>query len=86
MKRIATKTININIKLEDNSLRVVKLEKGKVVSPSKLKEMSLRQIKEYTKEEDKMDTLSFLSAADKRFYKKNKDHPDMAWALDILHG
>ena len=86
MKRIATKTITINIKVDDNRWRIVELVKGKVVAPSKLKELSPGQIRKYTEEEDRMSTLSFLSAEDKRFYKKNKDHPDMAWALDILHG
>ena len=86
MKRIATKNITIRIKVDDNRWRIVELVKGKVVSPAKLKEMSKGQINKYTEQEDQMSTLSFLSAEDKRFYKKNKDHPDMAWALDILHG
>ena len=86
MKRIATKTITIRIKVDDNRWRIIELVKGKVVATSKLKELSSGQIRKYTEEEDKMETLSFLSAEDKRFYKKNKDHPDMAWALDILHG
>ena len=86
MKRIATKNITVRIKVDDNRWRIVELIKGKVVAPSKLKELSPGQIRKYTEEEDRMATLSFLSVEDKRFYKKNMDHPDMQWALDILHG
>lgn len=84
MKYIATKNIIISIKI-GNKVQKVQLIDGKVVPPSKLKELSKRQIKDYTKELYEGQDLSFLTTEDKRFYNKNKSHPDMQWALDMLY-
>jgi hypothetical protein len=65
-----------------------KREEDKVVTPAKLRELSKRQIEDYTEEvvePVKVDT-SFLSPEDKKFYRKNKSHPDIQWALDMCHG
>ena len=57
----------------------------KVVSPSKLKELSKRQIRDYTKEVYEGADLSFLTPEDKKYYNKNKKNPDMQWALDMVY-
>ncbi len=84
MKYVATKTISINLKI-GNKVRTIDLVLDKVVSPTKLREMSKRQIREYTKEVYEGEDLSFLTPEDKKFYNKNKSHPDMQWALDMLY-
>jgi len=83
MKRKATRNFDLLIRLDKNKWKVVQLEEGKIVTPAKLKELSARQIREYTEEVDEVD-LSFLSTEDKRYYRKHKSNPDMDWALDIL--
>jgi len=83
MKRKAIKNFDLRIRLDKNKWKVVQLEEGKIVTPAKLKELSARQIREYTEEVDEVD-LSFLSTEDKRYYRKHKSNPDMQWALDIL--
>lgn len=83
MKRKAIKNFDLRIRLDNNKWKVVQLEEGKIITPAKLKELSPRQIREYTEKVDEVD-LSFLSTEDKRYYRKHKDHPDMQWALDIL--
>ena len=85
MKRICKKSATIRVKLGSNSIKTINLVEGKPVVESKLKEMSARQIEEYTVEVEELD-LSFLTPEDKKFYNKNKKDPDMQWALDILHG
>jgi len=85
MKRICKKSATIRVKLGRNSIKTINLVEGKPVVESKLKEMSARQIEEYTVEVEELD-LSFLTPEDKKFYNKNKKDPDMQWALDILHG
>ena len=82
MKRKATRNFNLRIKLE-NKWKTVTLEEGKIVTPAKLKELSPRQIRDYTEPVEEVD-LSFLSTEDKRYYRKHKDDPDIQWALDIL--
>ena len=84
MKYVATKNITINTKI-GNRVQVIKLVLDKVVSPSKLKELSNRQIREYTKEVYERADLSFLTPEDKKYYNKNKKHPDMQWALDMVY-
>ena len=84
MKYVATKNINISTK-NGNKVSTIQLVEGKVVPPSKLKELSKRQIRDYTKEVYEGEDLSFLTTEDKRFYNKNKSHPDMQWALDMLY-
>ena len=86
MKRICKKSATITLKGGRDFHKTIKLVEGKVVVQSKLDEMTTRQINEYTEEVYDTDELSFLTPEDKRFYKKNKTHPDMNWALDILHG
>ena len=86
MKRIAKKSVFIELKGGRDYHKKIRLVEGKVVVKSKLDEMTTRQINEYTEEVYNTDELSFLTSEDKRFYKKNKTHPDMNWALDILHG
>ena len=83
MKRKAIKNFDLRIRLDKNKWKVVQLEEGKIVTPAKLRELSHRQIREYTEEVDEVD-LSFLSTEDKRYYRKHKSNPDMQWALDIL--
>ncbi len=84
MKYVATKNIIISIK-NGNKVQKVQLIDGKVVPPSKLKELSKRQIRDYTKELYEGGDLSFLTTEDKRFYNKNKNHPDMQWALGMMY-
>lgn len=85
--RVATKDITIVIKFDENVAKQVNLIKDKKVANNKLDLMSLSQIEKYTKEvEDTKVDLSFLSEEDLSFYRKNKSHPDMAWALDIMAG
>jgi len=86
MKRIAKKSVFIELKGGRDYHKKIRLVEGKPVVQSKLDEMTTRQINEYTEEVYSTDELSFLTPEDKRFYKKNKTHPDMNWALDILHG
>lgn len=86
MKRIAKKSVFIELKGGRDYHKKIRLVEGKPVVKSKLDEMTTRQIKEYTEEVYDTDELSFLTPEDKRYYKKNKTHPDMQWALDILHG
>ena len=83
MKRKATRNFDLRIRLDNNNWKVVRLEEGKVITPAKLKELSTRQIRDYTEEVGEVD-LSFLSTEDKRYYRKHKSNPDMQWALDIL--
>jgi len=83
MKRKAIKNFDLRIRLDKNKWKVVQLEEGKIVTPAKLKELSARQIRDYTEEVEEVD-LSFLSTEDKRYYRKHKSNPDMQWALDIL--
>ena len=83
MKRKAIKNFDLRIRLDKNKWKVVQLEEGKIVTPAKLRELSPRQIREYTEEVEELD-LSFLSTEDKRYYRKHKSNPDMQWALDIL--
>ena len=85
--RVATKDITIVIKFDGNVAKQVNLVKDKKVAKNKLDLMSLSQIEKYTKEvEDTKVDLSFLSEEDLSFYRKNKSHPDMGWALDIMAG
>ena len=83
MKRKATRNFDLRIRLDNNKWKVVQLEEGKVITPSKMKELNDRQIRDYTEEVEEVD-LSFLSTEDKRYYRKHKSNPDMDWALDIL--
>ena len=85
--RIATENIVLHVKYEHKEAKQVVLIKGKKVTLSNLELMSVSQINKYT--EQKMDSkldLSFLSDEDRVFYNKNKNNPDMQWALDILRG
>ena len=84
MKHIATKNLTINTKF-GNRVQVIELVVDKVVSPSKLKELTKRQIREYTKEVYEGADLSFLTPEDKKYYNKNKKDPDMQWALDMVY-
>tara|TARA_B100000900_G_scaffold347128_1_gene312184 strand:- start:1153 stop:1422 length:270 start_codon:yes stop_codon:yes gene_type:complete len=85
--RVATKDVFIMVKFDENVAREIKLVKGKKVADSKLEFMTLDQIGEYTEEvEDTKVDISFLSSEDVKFYRKNKSHPDMEWALDIMAG
>ena len=84
MKYIATKNITINTKI-GTKVKTLQLVLDKVVSPSKLKELSKRQIREYTKEVYEGADLSFLTPEDKRYYNKNKKDPDIQWALDMVY-
>ena len=86
MKRICKKSVTIELKGGRGSHKIIKLVEGKPVAQSKLDEMSLRQISEYTEEVFESNDLSFLTPEDKKFYNKNKKDPDMQWALDIIHG
>ena len=86
MKRIAKKSVFIELKGGRDFHKTIKLVEGKVVVQSKLDEMTTRQINEYTEEVFDSNDLSFLTLEDKKFYNKNKKDPDMQWALDILHG
>ena len=85
--RIATENIVLHVKYEHKEAKQVILIKGKKVTMSQLELMSVSQINKYT--EQKMDSkldLSFLSDEDRVFYNKNKNNPDMQWALDIMKG
>ena len=84
MKYIATKNVTFTIKI-GNKVSTIQLVTDKVVSPSKLKELSKRHIREYTKEVYEGADLSFLTPEDKKFYNKNKKDPDMQWALDMIY-
>ncbi len=84
MKYVATKNLTINTKI-GNRVQVIQLVVDKVVSPSKLKELSKRQIREYTKEVYEGSDLSFLTPEDKKYYNKNKKDPDIQWALDKVY-
>ena len=84
MKYIATKNVTLNTKI-GNKVSTIQLVTDKVVSPSKLKELSKRQLREYTKEVYEGADLSFLTPEDKKFYNKNKKDPDMQWALDMIY-
>ena len=84
MKYVATKNITISTKI-GTKVKTLQLVLDKVVSPSKLKELSKRQIREYTKEVYEGADLSFLTPEDKKYYNKNKKHPDMQWALDMVY-
>ena len=86
MKRICKKSVIITLKGGRDFYKTIKLVEGKPVVQSKLDEMSLRQISEYTEEVFESNDLSFLTPEDKKFYNKNKKDPDMQWALDIIHG
>ena len=84
MKYIATKNITISTKI-GTKVKTLQLVLDKVVSPSKLKELSKRQIRDYTKEVYEGADLSFLTPEDKRYYNKNKKDPDIQWALDMVY-
>ena len=84
MKYIATKNITISTKI-GTKVKTLQLILDKVVSPSKLRELSKRQIREYTKEVYEGADLSFLTPEDKRYYNKNKKDPDIQWALDMVY-
>ena len=84
MKYIATKNVTFSIKI-GNKVSTIQLVTDKVVSPSKLKELSKRHIREYTKEVYEGSDLSFLTPEDKKYYNKNKKDPDMQWALDMIY-
>jgi hypothetical protein len=84
MKYIATKNVTLTTKYS-NKVSTIKLVLDKVVSPSKLKELSKRQLREYTKEVYEGADLSFLTPEDKKYYNKNKKDPDMQWALDMVY-
>ena len=84
MKHIATKNVTVNIKYL-NKVQKIDLVVDKVVSPSKLRELSDRQIREWTKEVYEGADLSFLTPEDKKYYNKNKKDPDMQWALDMIY-
>ena len=84
MKYIATKNLTINTQI-GNRVQVIQLVVDKVVSPSKLRELTKRQIREYTKEVYEGADLSFLTPEDKKYYNKNKKDPDMQWALDMVY-
>ena len=84
MKYVATKNLTINTKI-GNRVQVIQLVVDKVISPSKLKELTKRQIREYTKEVYEGADLSFLTPEDKKYYNKNKKDPDMQWALDMVY-
>ncbi len=85
MKRIAKRNVNITLKGGRDNFKVIKLVEGKPVVESKLLEMSIRQINEYTEEVYEGTDLSFLTPEDKKYYNKNKKHPDMQWALDMVY-
>ena len=85
MKRIAKRNVNITLKGGRDDFKVIKLVEGKVVVESKLLDMSIRQINEYTEEVYEGQDLSFLTPEDKKYYNKNKKHPDMQWALDMVY-
>ncbi len=85
MKRIAKRNVNITLKGGRDNFKVIKLVEGKPVVESKLLEMSIRQINEYTEEVYEGADLSFLTPEDKKYYNKNKKHPDMQWALDMVY-
>ena len=85
MKRVATKTVTITLKGGRDSFKVIKLVEGKPVVQSKLIEMSIRQINEYTEEIYEGTDLSFLTPEDKKYYNKHKKDPDMQWALDMIY-
>ena len=86
-KIIATQNVTISIKEEEQKAKTVTLTKGKVVTPSVLKKLTKSQIERYTQEEgsevEKLDT-SALSPEDKVFYRKNKSHEDMPFALSFF--
>jgi hypothetical protein len=86
MKRIAKKSVFIELKGGRDYHKKIRLVEGKPVVQSKLDEMTTRQINEYTEEVFEANDLSFLTPEDKKFYNKNKKDPDIQWALDILHG
>ena len=77
MKYIATKNVTLNTKL-GNKVQTIQLVVDKVVSPSKLKELSKRQVREYTKEVYEGADLSFLTPEDKKYYNKNIEKPRYA--------
>tara|TARA_B100001559_G_C16423374_1_gene586172 strand:+ start:30 stop:305 length:276 start_codon:yes stop_codon:yes gene_type:complete len=85
MKRIAKKNVSISLKGGRDNFKTIKLVEGKPVVESKLLEMSRRQINEYTEEVYEGADLSFLTPEDKKYYNKNKKHPDMQWALDMVY-
>ena len=85
MKRIATRSVTITLKGGRDNIKHIKLVEGKPVVESKLLEMSIRQINEYTEEVYEGADLSFLTPEDKKYYNKNKKHPDMQWALDMVY-
>lgn len=85
MKRIAKRNVNISLKGGRDNFKTIKLVEGKPVVESKLLEMSRRQINEYTEEVYEGADLSFLTPEDKKYYNKNKKHPDMQWALDMIY-
>jgi len=68
MKRVATKTVTITLKGGRDSFKVIKLVEGKPVVQSKLTEMSIRQINDYTEEVYEGADLSFLTPEDKKYY------------------
>ena len=86
-KIIATKNVTVSIKEEDKKAKTVILTKGKVVTPSVLKKLTKSQIERYTQEEgieeEKLD-VSHLSPEDQVFYRKNKSHPDIEFALSFM--
>ena len=84
MKYVATKNITISTKI-GTKVKTLQLVLDKVVSPSKLKELSKRQIREYTKEVYEGADLSFLTPEDKKYYNKHKKDPDIQWALDMVY-
>ena len=84
MKYVATKNLTISTKIA-NKVQTISLIKDKIVSPSKLKSLSKRQIREYTKEVYEGADLSFLTPEDKKYYNKNKKDPDIQWALDMVY-
>ena len=86
-KIIATKNVTVSIKEEEKKAKTVTLTKGKVVTPSVLKKLTKSQIERYTQEEgseeEKLD-VSHLSPEDQVFYRKNKSHPDIEFALSFM--
>ena len=85
MKRIAKRSVTISLKGARDNFKTIKLVEGKPVVESKLLDMSVRQINEYTEEVYEGQDLSFLTPEDKKYYNKNKKHPDMQWALDMVY-
>lgn len=86
-KIIATKNVTFSIKEEDQKAKTITLTQGKVVTPSVLKKLTKSQIERYTQEEGSEEVkidVSTLSPEDRVFYRQNKSHPDIEFALSFM--